>query len=172
MRLPSSLCPVIGWLSASWHRRRISVSLLFLLLLFWFRTFPGARVLPAASQRTTHVDRLYERLVKTGERLIKHARYYCRLLAEGHLRRRLLARCCGGYGRCRRQRVSAPVAVTKSGAEGGRSAQCLEKPITRQQPGVSDGGKKRTVGTTSLDGDCSSHKFIASGVEGALGCAS
>jgi hypothetical protein len=30
-------------------------------------------------------------LVKTGGRLIKHARYYWRLLAESHLKRRLFA---------------------------------------------------------------------------------
>ena len=28
---------------------------------------------------------LQQRLVKTGGRLVKHARYYCLLLAEGHL---------------------------------------------------------------------------------------
>ena len=33
---------------------------------------------------------LQQRLVKTGERLVKHARYYWLLLAEGHLTRRLL----------------------------------------------------------------------------------
>ena len=32
---------------------------------------------------------LQQRLVKTGGRLVKHARYYCLLLAEGHLTRRL-----------------------------------------------------------------------------------
>jgi len=32
---------------------------------------------------------LQQRLVKTGGRLIKHARYYWLLLAEGHLTRRL-----------------------------------------------------------------------------------
>jgi hypothetical protein len=34
---------------------------------------------------------LQQRLVKTGGRLIKHARYYWLLLAEGHLTRRLFA---------------------------------------------------------------------------------
>ncbi len=34
---------------------------------------------------------LQQRLVKTGGRLVKHARYYWLLLAEGHLRRRLFA---------------------------------------------------------------------------------
>ena len=32
---------------------------------------------------------LQQRLVKTGGRLVKHARYYWLLLAEGHLNRRL-----------------------------------------------------------------------------------
>jgi hypothetical protein len=33
-------------------------------------------------------DSLQQRLVKTGGRLVKHARYYWLLLAEGHLTRR------------------------------------------------------------------------------------
>lgn len=32
---------------------------------------------------------LQHRLMKTGGRLVKHARYYCLLLAEGHLNRQL-----------------------------------------------------------------------------------
>ena len=36
-----------------------------------------------------------------GGRLIKHARYYWLLLAESHLTKRLLVRCCNGSGRCR-----------------------------------------------------------------------
>jgi len=34
---------------------------------------------------------LQQRLVKTGGRLVRHARYYCLLLAEGHLSRRLFS---------------------------------------------------------------------------------
>jgi hypothetical protein len=34
---------------------------------------------------------LQQRLVKTGGRLVKHARYYWLMLAEGHLTRRLFA---------------------------------------------------------------------------------
>ena len=37
---------------------------------------------------------LQQRLVKTGGRLIKHARYYWLLLAEGHLTRRLFEKAC------------------------------------------------------------------------------
>ena len=38
---------------------------------------------------------LQQRLVKTGGRLVKHARYYWLLLAEGHLPRRLFASMLG-----------------------------------------------------------------------------
>jgi hypothetical protein len=38
------------------------------------------------------VTSLQQRLVKTGGRLIKHARYYWLLLAESHLTRRLFGR--------------------------------------------------------------------------------
>jgi hypothetical protein len=42
-------------------------------------------------KRTDHwsLTSLQQRLVKTGGRLIKHARYYWLLLAESHLTRRL-----------------------------------------------------------------------------------
>jgi hypothetical protein len=48
-----------------------------------------------APTRATETDRelvahrLQQRLVKTGGRLVKHARYYWLLLAESHLTRRL-----------------------------------------------------------------------------------
>jgi hypothetical protein len=38
---------------------------------------------------TWSLTSLQQRLVKTGGRLVKHARYYWLLLAEGHLTRRL-----------------------------------------------------------------------------------
>ena len=48
----------------------------------WFRT--GRR-------RIVHSAQSNSLLVKTGGRLIKHARYYWLLLAEGHLTRRVFA---------------------------------------------------------------------------------
>ena len=39
--------------------------------------------------RNWSLTSLQQRLVKTGGRLVKHARYYWLLLAEGHLTRRL-----------------------------------------------------------------------------------
>ena len=45
-------------------------------------------VLPPRIKRWS-LTSLQQRLVKTGGRLVKHARYYWLLLAEGHLSRRL-----------------------------------------------------------------------------------
>jgi hypothetical protein len=42
---------------------------------------------------------LQQRLVKTGRRLVKHARYYWLLLAESHLTRRLLGAMLGRIAR-------------------------------------------------------------------------
>ena len=44
---------------------------------------------------------LQQRLVKTGGRLVKHARYYLLLLAEGHLNRRRFGAMWGGSCDCR-----------------------------------------------------------------------
>jgi hypothetical protein len=47
-------------------------------------------------QRIDHwSEQFQQRLVKTGGRLVKHARYYSLLLAESHLTRRLF-RAMGG----------------------------------------------------------------------------
>jgi hypothetical protein len=47
---------------------------------------------------------LQQRLMKAGGWLIKRARHYWLLLAEGHLTRRSLAAWCGGSRRCRYRR--------------------------------------------------------------------
>jgi hypothetical protein len=65
---------------------------------------PGLPVFPVTSQKVLwrrlvlprRIDQwsltsLQQRLVKTGGRLVKHARYYWLLLAESHLTRRLFA---------------------------------------------------------------------------------
>jgi hypothetical protein len=51
---------------------------------------PLGRVLPAKIDHWS-LTSLQQRLVKTGGRLVKHARYYWLLLAESHLTRRLFA---------------------------------------------------------------------------------
>ena len=58
----------------------------------------------------TRIDRwslasLQQRLVKTGGRLVKHARYYCLLLVESHLTKRLFGAMLSGSGRCRCRRA-------------------------------------------------------------------
>ena len=50
---------------------------------------PLAQIGPAAAGHRWSLTSLQQRLVKTGGRLVKHARYYWLLLAEGHLNRRL-----------------------------------------------------------------------------------
>ncbi len=46
--------------------------------------------------RNWSLTSLQQRLVKTGGRLVKHARYYWLLLAESHLTRRLFRAMLGG----------------------------------------------------------------------------
>ena len=50
---------------------------------------PVAAAGAAKQDRQLVADELAARLVKTGGRLVKHARYYWLLLAESHLTRRL-----------------------------------------------------------------------------------
>ena len=52
--------------------------------------------------RNWSLTSLQQRLVKTGGRLVKHARYYWLLLAEGHLTRRL-------FGSMLRMMVALPL---------------------------------------------------------------
>jgi len=77
------------WTRLSCHRFRANEVRLQLSLLacnlgnLWRRL-----VLPKKID-TWSLTSLQQRLVKTGGRLVKHARYYWLLLAEGHLHRRL-----------------------------------------------------------------------------------
>jgi len=58
---------------------------------------------------------LQQRLVKTGGRLVKHARYYWLLLAEGHLNRRRFAAMLGRRCyRCRRDRERVATSAAES----------------------------------------------------------
>src|ERR1700741_2236027 len=73
----------------SCHRFRSNeVRLMLSLLAYNFGNLWRRLVLP---KRIDHwsLTSLKQRLVKTGGRLVKHARYYWFLLAEGHLTRRL-----------------------------------------------------------------------------------
>ena len=57
-----------------------------------------------------------------------------------------LGACCGESGRCQCHQVSAPIAVTKYGAEGRGSEQCLRTRFRGSKLGSSH-EQKRAVGT-------------------------
>ena len=85
------------WTRLSCHRFRANEGLqLSVCLPLWATS--GADW-SAASDQTLVAHESPQRLVKTGGRLVKHARYYWLLLAEGH--GGCSATCCGGSGRCR-----------------------------------------------------------------------
>jgi hypothetical protein len=76
---------------------------------------------------------LQQRLVKTGGRLLKHARYYWLLLAESHLTRRLFGatvqRMAGSH---HPNRVGLPVVARQSrnrSQERPQRARCLKNPV-------------------------------------------
>ena len=66
---------------------------------------------------------LQQRLVKTGGRLVKHARYYWLLLAEGHLTQRLFANM---LGRIDRLALPSPLTLKKRSQEPIRGVSGLE----------------------------------------------
>jgi hypothetical protein len=81
---------------------------------------------------------LQQRLVKTGGRLVKHARYFRLLLAEGHLHRRLFGEMLRRIWPLPVPAGSTPIAIAKSGAEEGGSEQCLRNHLRGGKPGSSD----------------------------------
>ena len=77
------------WTRLSCHRFRANeVRLQLSVLAYNLGNLWRRLVLPRRIKRWS-LTSLQQRLVKTGGRLIKHARYYWLLLAEGHLNRRL-----------------------------------------------------------------------------------
>ena len=69
--------------------------------------------------------------MKTGGRLIKHARYYWLLLAEGHLNRRLFGEMLGRLAAlpvCREDEVDGPDSQPTRVAEGRRGRGVAQKP--------------------------------------------
>ena len=98
----------------SYHRFRSNEVRLWLSLIaynlgnLWRRL-----VLPKKIEKWS-LTSLQQRLVKTGGRLIKHARYYWLLLAESHLTWPSLEAWCGGSPRCQcQQRARAHVTVRR-----------------------------------------------------------
>ena len=77
------------WTRLSCHRFRANeVRLQLSVLAYNLGNLWRRLVLPPRINRWS-LTSLQQRLVKTGGRLVKHARYYWLLLAEGHLTRRL-----------------------------------------------------------------------------------
>ncbi|WP_414645309.1 transposase [Candidatus Binatus sp.] len=88
----------------SCHRFRANEVRLWLSLIAYNLGNLWRRLVLPARVATWSLTSLQQRLVKTGGRLIKHARYYWLLLAESQLTRGSSEACCGGSRRCRRQR--------------------------------------------------------------------
>jgi len=101
------------WTRLSCHRFRANeVPLQLSVLAYNLGNLWRRLVLPTRVE-TWSLTSLQQRLVKTGGRLVKHARYYGLLLAEGHLTRRLFGPCLTASGHCqpRRAEHSAPTAT-------------------------------------------------------------
>ena len=77
------------WTRLSCHRFRVNEARLKLSLLAYNLGNLWRRLVLPKRIDAWSLTSLQQRLVKTGGRLIKHARYYWLLLAEGHLNRRL-----------------------------------------------------------------------------------
>ena len=77
------------WTRLSCHRFRANEVRLQLSVLAYNLGHPCRRVALSKRIDSWSLTSLQQRLVKTGGRLVKHARYYWLLLAEGHLHRRL-----------------------------------------------------------------------------------
>jgi len=77
------------WTRLSCHRFRANEVRLQLSVLAYNLGNLCRRVALPRRIASCSVTSLKQRLVKTGGRLVKHARYYWLLLAEGHLHRRL-----------------------------------------------------------------------------------
>jgi hypothetical protein len=75
----------------SCHRFRSNEVRLWLSVIAYNPGEPVAAACAAQENRQVVLDHLQQRLVKTGGRLVKHARYYWLLLAESYLTRRLFA---------------------------------------------------------------------------------
>ena len=76
---------------------------------------------------------LQQRVVKTGGRLIKHARYYWLLLAESHLTRRLFGSMVRRSPRCPRRRVGEPMTGSDFREERGREAAKCRKHGSKEE---------------------------------------
>ena len=95
------------WTRLSCHRFRANeVRLQLSVLAYNLGNLWRRLVLPKRID-TWSLTSLQQRLVKTGGRLVKHARYYWLFLAESHLTRRLFGASSSGSGPCRCRQADA-----------------------------------------------------------------
>jgi hypothetical protein len=110
----------------SGHRFRANEVRLWLSLIAYNLGNLCRRLARPTQVATWSLTSLQQRLVKTGGRLIKHARYCWLLLAESHLTRRLFA---GMLRKIDGAAVAGGIARAQSGAKfdvgGGRSERCV-----------------------------------------------
>ena len=81
----------VSWTRLSCHRFRGNEVRLWLSVIAYNLGNLWRRLALPQRIKSWSLTSLQQRLVKTGRRLVKHARYYWLLLAEGHLSRRLFA---------------------------------------------------------------------------------
>ena len=88
----------MSWICLSCHRFRSDEVRLWLSVIAYNLGNLWRRLALPRRIENWSLTSLQQRLVKTGGRLIKHARYYWLRLAESHLTRRLFARMLGRIG--------------------------------------------------------------------------
>ncbi len=85
----------VNWTRLSCHRFRGNEVRLWLSVIAYNLGNLWRRLALPRRIGTWSLTNLQQRLVKTGGRLVKHARYYWLLLAEGHLNRKLFGNMLG-----------------------------------------------------------------------------
>jgi hypothetical protein len=91
--------------------------------------------------------------MKTGGRLVKHARYYWLLLAEGHLTRSLSERFRVGYCAVGASGVTGLLVAANMGGLRGGMEVVSEKSANAAMPGVRDPGRTRMSFHRGLPGN-------------------
>jgi Transposase DDE domain group 1 len=154
------------WTRLSCHRFRANEARLQLSLLAYNLGNLWRRLVLPKRIDAWSLTSLQQRLVKTGGRLIKHARYYWLLLAEGHLHRRL-------FGGMLRRIAALPMpsgwhshCSYKIWSRRRKVGIVSEKSIARQQAGRFRRANNEPSAPRSLAGGCYGHKFLESRDDG------
>jgi hypothetical protein len=133
------------WTRLSCHRYRANEARFQLSLLAYNLGNLWRRVALPKRIDARSLTSLQQRLIKTGGRLAKHARYYWLSLAETHLTRRRFGTMLQRIWRCRCRPGSARTEGAKYEAKGEESEQCLRTRSRDSKRGLSD-VQERAVG--------------------------